>query len=505
MTASVSLLPPFTGSLLPPATPQGLSDDEERLITGLSQKLTVQATYVTLRYLYYDGEQRMQNLGISVPQVLAGVQQVVDWPRICVDRLAERASEIDGFRLPDATETDTELADICQENDFAAELPLTIQDCLVAGRGYMIVGSPDDDSDVPLVTAESPLNLALVWNPRNRMVTSAYQSYEAEGVYKAVLYLPDQTIYMSRDDQSGWVVDNRDQHKFGLVPVVRFANRSRTSDREGRSQITKAIMATTDSTCRALLGMEIAREFYSIPHKYALGPKESDMVGPDGTQKTAMDMAMNRFLVFERDEAGQLPKVGQFNAFDPAVFTKIVGNGAQLMSSYTGFPASYFGETNSANPASADAIRVAERPIERGADRVQLQATAPLRQVGQLLWRFTHRGEALPAAYKRLEVDWLDTSSPTPAADSDAIAKQVAAGILPATSDVTLRRLRYTALERRQIAQDRDLAQQLEAELVSSVAARQTRTATGLAKDLEADNGTVQAAAQQAVPTQAGR
>jgi hypothetical protein len=111
--------------------------------------------------------------------------------------------------------------------------------------------------------------------------------------------------------------------------------------------------------------MEIAREFYSIPHRYILGASESDFQNADGTAKTALQMSMNKFLALERDEDGNVPTVGQFTAYDPAVFTKIIDEHAQLMSSYTGYPPSYFGQTSTANPASADAIRVAENGLVR--------------------------------------------------------------------------------------------------------------------------------------------
>ena len=487
MSAPVSLLPALTGSVLPPPTPLGLSDDEERTITGLSQKLSQHALYVSGRYLYYDGLQAVHNLGISIPQVLAGVRTVVDWPRICVDRLVERASEIDGFRLPGATDIDTELADIWQANDLDAEFPLVQQDSLVGGRGYMIVGSPDSPGDAPIVTVESPLNLSMVWDPRRRMVTAAYQSYEVEGSFRATLYLPDVTVEMARDTASQWEVVNRDQHNFGEVPVVRFPNRARSSDREGRSQITAAVMNTTDSACRSLLGMEIAREVYSVPHLAVLGASESDFVGADGTAKSSLQMAMTAMLAFERDENGELPVLQQVKAFDPSVFTKIIDEHAQLMASYTGFPPSYFGQTSTANPASADAIRVGLDGVNRGGQRVQLQSSAPLRTVAQLMWRFAHRSEALPESYRRLAIDWVDASTPTPAADSDAMSKQISAGIVPPRSDVALRRLRYTALERQRIAQDwaTDQAAQLESELTSSLAARQARAGNSIASDLE--------------------
>ena len=506
VSAPVSLLPPLVGATLPPPTADGLSDDEQRLVAGLASKLTVQATYIGLRYLYYDGEQAIRNLGISVPDVLAGVRQVVDWPRVCVDRLVERASEIDGFRLPNSTEVDTELYEHWQANDLDSEFPLVQQDSLVGGRGYMIVGSPDVPGDSPLVTVESPLNLTMVWDPRRRMVTSAYQSYEVEGVYRAVLYLPDVTISMSRDQQSQWVVDKRDQHNFHEVPVVRFANRPRSADREGRSQITAAIMNTTDSACRSLLGMEVAREAYSIPHIWLLGGRESDFVDSQGNRKTALSMAMTALNAIERDEEGQLPQMWQAHAFDPSVFTKIINEHAQLMASYTGFPPSYFGETTTANPASADAIRVGNDGVDRGGKRVQLQATASLRKVGQLTWRFAHDGAELPVEMRRLAVDWVDASTRTPAATGDWIQKQIAEGSIPATSDVTLKANGWNAVQRARLAQDRanDPAQFIITALANTLVAKLARSDNAIANDLQ-QGGVITAALQDAINAEVAR
>jgi hypothetical protein len=75
-----------------------------------------------------------------------------------------------------------------------AEFPLCVLDALTLGRGYMIVGAPDVDGDPPIVTVESPFNMAMNWDPRTRKVTAAYQAFEAEGVSRAVLYLPDVTM-----------------------------------------------------------------------------------------------------------------------------------------------------------------------------------------------------------------------------------------------------------------------------------------------------------------------
>jgi hypothetical protein len=266
---------------------------------------------------------------------------------------------------------------------------------------------------------------------------------------------------------------------------VRFPNRSRSSDREGRSQITAAIMNTTDSTCRSLLGMEVAREAYSIPHLWILGASAKNFQDAQGNPKSGLSTAMTALNVIERDVKGEIPTMWQAQAFDPSVFTKIIDEHAQLMASYTGFPPSYFGQTTTANPASADAIRVGLDGVERGGRKVQQQATAPLRRVGQLMWRFAHKGEPLPADMKRLTVGWVDAATETPTATADALTKYSTAGFIPPTSDVTLRRAGFSALDRTRLAQDRalDPDQQIIDEIGKSEAAKIIRAANSLAKE----------------------
>jgi hypothetical protein len=480
-----SLLPPLSGHLLPPADAAGLLPAERSQVGGLQNKMSMASWHMTLSQQYYDGTQPLANLGISIPPGLAGIRTVVDWPRICVDPLVQRAV-VDGFRMPGQTETDDELWGFWQANNLDGEHPLCVLDSLTLGRGYMIAGSADKPGDPPVITVESPFNLAANWDPRTRSVTAAYQAYEVEGVFRAVLYLPDVTVFMSRDQGAAWTVDHRDEHRLGVVPVVRFSNRSRTADREGRSEITAAVRNTTDSAVRTLLGMEIAREFYSVPQKYGLGIAESFFQNADGTAKSAWDASINKFLGLERDESGNVPTVGQFQAMDPSVFTKIIDSYAQLMSSYTQFPPDYFGLHAHANPASADAIRSAQDGLNRRARQVQNERSDPLEQVMCLAWRIAHNGAELPDAMRRLETDWARVETPTPAQMSDAIFTQGSMGAGPAWSDVFLSELGYSSNERKRLAQDRDkdaAAAEL-SELAQSLEAKEARTDKSVIEDL---------------------
>ena len=495
MTApGVSLFPPLAGATFPAPSIPGLSDDEQRLVTGLSNRLTYLSVEMGIRNAYYEGTQRLADLGISFPPQLAGIRTVVDWPRIVVDKLVERLV-VDGFRLPSDTDVDEELQEHWDANNLAAEFPLCMIDSLALGRGYMIIGSPDRPGDSPLVTVESPMNCSMAWDPRTRMATAAYQAYEVEGHFRAALYLPDQTIQMSRElSGEGWTVDNRDQHNFGEVPVIRFVNQARSAQREGRSEITPAIMSTTDSAARSLLGMEVAREFYSVPHKYVLGASEEDFKNADGTTKTQLQLAMDKIIAFTRDGEGNVPSVGQFTAYDPSVFTKIIDEHAQLMASYTGFPPSYFGQTTTANPASADAIKVAENGLVRRALMVQNQFSGPLETVARLVWRFANNGAEVPADMQRLATDWEPAATVTVTGISDALFKQSQMGAVPPTSDVVLKRLGYSSVERARLEVDRkaDAVQSLLAELYNSLGAKEARVDQTVARDI--NPGAVKAA-----------
>jgi hypothetical protein len=502
---SVSMLPPLVGAGLPAPSVTGLDPVEQALVNGLSIKLSAQAAYGLIHNAYYDGTQRLADLGVAIPPQLAGVRTVVDWPRIAVDTLVQRCM-VDGFRLPGATDVDDELADHWQANDMDAESMLCWLDSLVYGRGYMVVGSPDTPGDSPLVTVESPLNLSMMWDPRTRRATAAFQSYEVEGVYRAALYLPNVSIFMSREyPSSEWGIDNRDEHNFGEVPVVRFPNRARSANREGRSEISAAIMNTTDSACRSLLGMEIAREFYSVPHRYILGATESDFQDSSGNPKSALQMVMSKMLAFERDEEGNVPTVGQFTAYDPSVYTKIIDEHAQLMASYTQFPPSYFGQTTTANPASADAIRVAESGVDRRATQVQKQFSTPLEQVQRLVWRFANGGRPVPDGFRRLATDWVDAATPTPTGTAEALFRQAQMGSVPPISDVILKKLGYSKAERDALAIDRqvDAGASVLAELATSLQAKEARVDTSIARDINPGAAKGPASAPSAAPVAA--
>src|SRR5690349_613552 len=103
----------------------------------------------------------------------------------------------------------------------------------------------------------------------------------------------------------------------------------------------------TDAACRTLLGLEVAREIYSVP------------------QKTAWDTYITRVLALERDEDGNLPEIKQLQAYDPSVFTKLLDWYASAMAGMVAATPQDMGLYTQGNPASAEAVTAGEARRDR--------------------------------------------------------------------------------------------------------------------------------------------
>jgi hypothetical protein len=432
--------------------------------------------------------QVIESLGIAVPPELDGLRVIIGWPKIAVDPFVERLA-IDSFRLSSGTSPDdVTLTDVMLANGFEAEQSIAFLEALVMSRSYLTVGSPDEPGGAPEVCVESPLNMAVNWDLRGRAPTAALQSYWVDGYRHAVLYSPDQTIYLAEDDNATWQLVERDVHNFGMVPVIRMANRPRAANRDGSSEITPELMSVTDAACRTLLNLTVSGEFYSVPQKLILGASEEDFVASDGSTKTAWQTYVSRVLALQRDEEGQLPEIKQFDAYDPSVFTKVVEMFASQVAGITGATPQDLGLYTQGNPVSAEAAQVNEGRRDRRARRMQANFGCALTETGRMVMRFLNDG-ALPKGYDKLTVDWQDPQMPNFTGYSDGVTKLAGEGVVPRRSDVTLRKLGFSAVDRRRMEAewllDANKGDDLLAEIGQSVEGKTVRSANALASIAE--------------------
>lgn len=425
-----------------------LSDDELSLLTALRTDLMEHRFRLELLDAYFNGEQIVRDLGISIPPQLKALHTVIGWPRIGVESLEERL-DLEAFRWADGSDS-SGLDEIAESNDLYDEASLAHLDALTYGREYVAVGS-GEDGDPPLITFESPLDMTLFWDARLRIATAALRESVQDGVRIASLYLQDQTVYAA-ETRDGWEVFDRDIHNLGMVPVLRMANRQRTADRVGKSVITPEVMSITDAACRRLMGIEVGAEFFQAPQRYILGASEQAFQDAEGNPKGAWETYIGRVLALERDENGDVPTVGQFSAHDPSGQTKIIDLYARIMASQLSVAPHVLGYSSD-NPASADAIRYADNRQIKKAERCIRRFSGTHRDAMRLaLW---FRDGEPPPKERRLECVWRNPATPTLAAQVDAATKLVQAGVLPADSDVVLEMVGLTEDQRRRVAIER--------------------------------------------------
>lgn len=432
-----------------------LDESERKTLAALQRSAWRPRTDMLESKSYYDGTQPIHNLRIAVPKQLEDVlRTIVGWGAQAVDPYVARLG-VDCFRVPTATDGDQHIADLMTANDFAAEQGLAFHDALKLGRAYFSVGSPVEKGDAPVIAVESPMNTTVLWDLRSKTPKAAQQEYWEGDSARMALLMPFKTIHLAMNDKTEWEVVDRDDHGFDFVPLVRMAHGATSDNRDGVSAITAAMRSLIDGACRTLLALEVAREIYSTPGMLILGATEDMFQNADGSPKAAWDTYITSVLALERDDEGNLPEIKQKVAYDPSVFTKILDWYASAMSGLVLSPPQNMGLYTQGNPASAESVVAmnSERDLHTK-NVLHPQFGGSLVKVAQMALRFENKGK-LPDEFKTLAVDWDSVALPTPGVTSDAVTKEIAAGAVPATSDVVLKRLGYNAVDRRRLEQDR--------------------------------------------------
>lgn len=399
------------------------------------------AQIVQLRELndLYEGTAPLYYLHPELQRELEGRIKAVSlgWPMLAVDPLEERLDML-GFRYPEddddpaasaeelaSASGDRNLQRVWTDNDLTSESQLGHVDALVMRRAYVAVGTNEDDADTPLVTVESPLELYADIDPRTRKVRAALRRWadDQDSLVRlpqqyATLYLPNATIHFDSGPQ-GWRETGRDVHDLGEVPLAPLTNRSRLSDRYGRSELTPPLLSLSHAANKIATDMMVAAEFHAIPPRVMFGVSPEDLVDERGNRLSALQVIMGKVLAIPTDDAGSV-KAHEFSASSLSNFHDTLDQLAKRTAALIGLPPTAMGMTTD-NPASADAIRAAEARLVKRAERRQVPFGSAWCKAMRLVLRF-QEGDWDPRA-KRLEPIWRDAATPTRAQAADAAVK----------------------------------------------------------------------------------
>lgn len=379
----------------------------------------------------YEGTQRANYMheeifaesGDRIPQVR------IFWPQVAVDAIVERLF-VQGIKTGDE-DLDKEFHRVWAFNEMDLGFTQAITDALVMRRAGISIGTNEDDKATPIVCPESPLELYVRDDPRTRKPVEGLRvwcAYDNTGLMSeeyATVYLPNSTTWLERG-RGGWVVNRRDDHNLGELPVAVLVNRPRTSaaqsgparyrrERVGRSDI-EPIRTLSWSGNKFATDMGVAGERVAIPLRALFGAGPEDFKDQSGNQMTPMQALQANLLAIPESDV----KAFEFTAAQLSNFTTALREISQQVGMSTGLPPHYLG-TPSDNPASAEAITGSESRLATRAELKQLPFGAAVRRAAWLMHRFA-TGE-WSDEIRTAKVDWRNVRTPTVGAMADAAVK----------------------------------------------------------------------------------
>lgn len=398
-----------------------LSDAEVELLTNLRASQTRRSRRDVLNERYREGEARIEHLGMAIPPELRRFMVYINWIDTLVSSYVDR-QQVRSIVLPGQDSEDASLRELWNASNMDTQLSMFSDDSWTFGRSFFSVGTNEEDEEFPLIRAENPMEMAAKVNVRRQRMEAAARFYKEPGSHStsAVLYLPDETIWVSRKN-GRWVEDDRDEHDLGVVPVVMNLHRRRSGRWEGKPGIS-LLIPLVDSVTRTMTNMQFAQEAAGIPRTWMTGVAAGDFVDKQGNPIPKFEAYWNAIHTLTKEGA----KVGQLSATDLKNFETAVRVNGQLAGSLTKLPIDYFGVTTT-NPSSEGGIRAEEARLVRSCERFNTQIGDPVGWTLALALLFRD-GE--PVRGNQVRLDFFDPATPTVAQRMDAVVKAKSSGIL---------------------------------------------------------------------------
>lgn len=467
-----------SGSPLLPMLDAQLDPEDVELVSRLQTSLTYHRARNQMRLDFYEMRNLFRDLNIAIPPQLRNLEVAMGWPAKAVDLLARRV-KLEGFVLPDSKVDDWGIPGIWDANRMDVEAPQAIVSSLINPPAYLSVSLGDVASGEPevLIGMSSALQTYGMWNPAKRGLRAVLQVLygDENGPGKLLLLTGQKAVGITRLDDSGNRWDVRTTfHNLGRVPVEPLVYRPTLDRPFGSSRINRAVRSITTSAMRTVARSEVGAEFFITPQRYLLGADEDMFVDAEGNRKSTWDLVMGRILsvpaaVDESGEPLELPKVGQFAAAPMTPHAEHLRMWATMMAGETGLSLSSLGVVQD-NPSSAEAIYAAKEDLILEAEGVGDGCAPAFVRTMTTGIQMRENLAAPPPELARLGVRWRDPSTPSRAASTDAVMKQIAAGVLPADSEVALEALGYDDTTIARVVADRRRA--AGRELLNSLASR---------------------------------
>lgn len=400
--------------------------DLKKLSASMLATIISKRSKVQQKYAYYEAEQRIQDLGISMPAKLKLIEAGLGWASTAVDTMADRLSF-------DAFENDrlgvNELYSIADETEAVDQAKL---DAFIAGCSFVSI--VDDDSiQEKRFMAFNALEATGILNTKTGLLKYGLAITHFNRDEKFVNEYHSKPLYFARDwvlFAEGWtaIFENRQlvqiiRNNTGRTRMQLIAHRPSSKQPFGRSLISKECRLIIQGALRTVRRSEISAEFYSMPQRYLLGVDENF------EKDESMDLAIGKILAIEKGEDGESPDVGQWTQQSMSPHSDHLKMFAQQFSSKTKLPLRALGFTTD-NPTSAESYEAQNEDLRLYVERRSEEFGSAIKKLSITLRLIKSDSNVVTPEMRALNPHWRPIFKVEVGKTGDAVGKIVE--VLPA-------------------------------------------------------------------------
>ena len=339
-------------------------------IEYLREKLSHKAVRVKLRYRYYEQKEETPDLGGVVPPWLKrSFKSIVGWNTKSVDALADRLIFL-GY------ENGTDYFNAMQifnANNPDIFFDAAIRESLIGSCAFVHITHGDDGELTPKLSVLTAKDATGVIDEFTGLLQEGYAVLDRDENGKPTIeayFTVEGTEYYDHGNLL-YTEENPTRYPL-LVPVVYRPDSERPF---GHSRISRAAMNYQRSAQNTVELAQVSAEFYAFPQKYVTG------LDPDADPLDTWRATMSSMLRFDKDEAGDHPGLGQFQAASMTPYNEQLRQFAALFAGETGLTLDDLGFVTD-NPSSAEAIKAAHESLRLTARKAQRTYGTAFNNVG---------------------------------------------------------------------------------------------------------------------------
>ena len=396
-------------------------------LTGIAQKLLLKLQTLAWpageKYCYFNANQNVVDLGISMPKNFRGLKPGVGWASRAVNTLSDRIN-FDGF-----ANDKVGINDLLDDTGAFTVFGKAKSDALIAGCAFIAV-LPTEDSVKLLpftaVEATGTIDQRTGLLDNGLAVLRWYQydptNANARGWSKVGLVPQDYAVFTKDytayfiNQQLAWITVNPTKR-----PLLHVITHRQSADRPfGKSRISNTVRRIIDEVGRLKVRYEIAAEFYSTPQRYVNGLADGSV------DNATLEAALGKIWTITKDEDGEKPEIGQLAQMSINQFSDQKKDLARDFCAETALTLRNLGY-ETANPTSAESLSAMSDDLLLEAQACQTEFGREFREIAISARMAIDKTDSIPSGLRAIEAAWKPVFQIDVASAGDAAYKLIQA------------------------------------------------------------------------------